>query len=361
MPRRPNTMLPGTLPGTLLGAMLLALGAIAHAAPQRSVPGAGPAVTRPTAGKATIIQLGVVAPGQRVVRVINVLNARAHPVTPVGVISGCVCARGTLPLAGAPVLPQGHYPLVLHLVARLWPGREDVLLRVRENYGGKFDSHPFMITYRVENYLRFPSLSWFIRLASLRAADLPAVRSITVRRGRNAARWDRFICRSDSRWLTARVIPLSQGRYRLRLRISDPQLLGPRSANLRFVFKSRGKTLAYRLTRPVWVRVVGPIRVDPSSIIVLPGSQAEQHLTVKVTGGYSGKRPNLRILSARYVNRGGALCPKLSITTGCTVGLKWPPADTARPPARRVVSGSVHLQVRDGKQRYQLHVACIGM
>jgi hypothetical protein len=215
-----------------------------------------------------ISNIGVLAPGQKIRRIINFRNQFRQPFMVRSVIASCGCTSAKLlTRPDSKIAPGSHVPLCVDIIARVWPGKEDVEVAVVGTAGGSAKVLRYLFQYQVKNLIQFPRGSYNVDLGKITESSLPQWKSLNIERGDNPMPWDQMRCTALDQSIEARLDRPHHGDYQLRLHIARTSSLGIRSCMLRFTFYDRGKKLSYHLDRPVVFRVVGPVDLAPESIL----------------------------------------------------------------------------------------------
>lgn len=211
-----------------------------------------------------VCDLGTLAPGQKIVKFIDVHNQLPQPFLVSGVYSTCGCT--VVKLMHSVILPHGHCLLRLDITARIWPGSEAVEVTVAGKVGHSMEALRYYIKYDVENLISFPGMSYYVNLGSVDESALPRWITLLIRRGANPTPWDQLRCTVLGRSIKAHLGQPHGGAYLLRLHLARTTSLGIRSCKLHFTFFDHGKGLKYHVDRPMVFRIVGPVDLSPDSI-----------------------------------------------------------------------------------------------
>ncbi|NNM85030.1 MAG: DUF1573 domain-containing protein [Phycisphaerales bacterium] len=302
---------------------------------------------RPISPYVLISDIGVVAPGQKIRRIINFRNQFRQPFMVRSVIASCGCTSAKLlTRPDSKIVPGSHCPLRVDIIARVWPGREDVEVTVVGTAGGSAKVLRYLFQYQVKNVVQFPGGSYDVDLGEVAESSLPRWRYFNVYRGDNPMPWDQMRCTSSDQSIEVRLGQRHQGDYRLGLHIARTSSLGVRSCILRFTFFDRGKKLSYHLERPVVFRVVGPVDLTPESILygaVSPGRLVPK--TIRLLATAKSHAATYRITNIR-IPKGTPVAAEIeSGGQAVRVILK-----TAQAPV--CASGHVVIMISNGRNSY---------
>ncbi len=294
-----------------------------------------------------VCDLGVLAPGQKILQVIDVRNPFHRPFRVRGVYSTCGCTRGKLLTPpGSEIAPDGQCLLRLDIAARVWPGPEAVEVTVLGTVAGSAEALRYLVKYEVRNLIRFPGINYYVDLGNVAESSLPQWRVLRIQRGGNPTPWDEVRCTALSRSIEAHLGRPHDRDYLVRLRLARTPSLGMRSCTLRFSFFDHGKKLRYYVDRPVVFRVVGPVDLVPESILfgaVPRGKAVSETLHLFVSAG--SQAGPYRIVGLR-VPRGSPVIARIaSDGQAARITLK-----TAQAPAH--ASGHVEVVISNRRSSY---------
>ncbi len=303
---------------------------------------------RPASPPMAVCNLGVLAPGQKILQVIDVRNPFHQPFRVRGVYSTCGCTSGKLLTPpGSEIAPEAHCMLRLDIAARVWPGPEAVEVTIAGTVGRSAEVLRYLVKYEVRNLIRFPGINYYVDLGNVAESSLPQWRVLRIRRGGNPTPWDEVRCTALSRSIEAHLGRPHDRDYLVRLRLARTPSLGMKTCTLRFSFFDRGRKLRYYVDRPVVFRVVGPVDLVPESILfgaVPRGKAVSESLHLFVRAG--SQADPYRIVSLR-VPRGSPIIARI-VTSGraARITLK-----TTRAPAH--VTGHVEVVISNRHSLYR--------
>ena len=128
-----------------------------------------------------IYDLGTLAPGQNIAKVVEVCNRFPGPLIVRGIYSSCGCT--SVKLMYSVILPHGHCALHIHVTARIWPGPEGVQIAVVGKVGATAHAIKYLVRYEVKNFVSFPGASYYVNLGTINDSALPRWVALRIRRG----------------------------------------------------------------------------------------------------------------------------------------------------------------------------------